>query len=132
MKSPYTCAIAAALFALTSCTRNTTQNAPLSAAKQEAEAEAQLCKDMTQRQAAIQEFPAVTAETPLDQVKSASERAKLAVQEVGQATQKVNDPELLEIQAAFLQLQNTVHQQGMRSWFLLHTPTCLESHRLQK
>ncbi|MDB5105420.1 MAG: hypothetical protein JWP91_3109 [Fibrobacteres bacterium] len=101
-------ATAAALVA--SCSRlNSTKTAPISAGQQESKAEAKLCKNMTEKNAAVRDYPTITPETSLDQVKTANKDLEEAVRNVQSESRNVNDPGVLEIQAAYQKLLNTVN-----------------------
>lgn len=110
MKTMKLWALAAPLLALAACSRMTTsQPAPVSAAEKESNAEAKLCKDMTEKNSAIREFPTVTEETSLESIKQANQQVESAVRDVQGYSNKVNNPGVLEIQAAFIQLQDAVN-----------------------
>jgi hypothetical protein len=94
---------------LAACAKSMTRPAPATAAEQEANAEAKLCKSMTTREPAITEFPQVTQETPLDSVKKANARLEQAVQDVTQSSGQINKPEILDVAEKFRLLQNTVN-----------------------
>lgn len=91
-----------------SCSR-LTQSAPVSAAEQEAAAEGRLCKKMTHGAKAIREFPEVSEETSLAEVKEASEKVESAIIDVQKAGKRVNNPGLMEVESAYLELKNSVN-----------------------
>jgi hypothetical protein len=110
MKTTRFLALAAPLIALASCSRMTTsQPAPVSAAEKESAAEAKLCQDMTAKGSAISEFPAVTEETSLDAIKQANQQVESAVRDVQGYSQQINNPGVLEVQAAYNELQDAVN-----------------------
>lgn len=96
------------LAVVASCSR-LTQSAPVSAAEQEAAAEGKLCRNMTDGDEAIREFPEVSSETALSDVQEASEKAEKAIVDVQKAGKRVNNPGLMEVQSAFLELKNSVN-----------------------
>jgi hypothetical protein len=110
MKTTRFLALAAPLIALASCSRMTTsQPAPVSAAEKESAAEAKLCQDMTAKSSAISEFPTVTEETSLDAIKQANQQVESAVRDVQGYSQQINNPGVLEVQAAYNELQDAVN-----------------------
>lgn len=100
--------LVASLALTVSCSRFT-QSAPVSAAEQEAAAEKTLCRNMTDGGEAIREFPEVSSETALSDVKQASEKVEQAIVDVQKAGKKVNNPGVMEVQSAFLELKNSVN-----------------------
>lgn len=91
-----------------SCSR-LTQSAPVSSAEKEAKAENKLCRNMTDGEEAIREFPEVSEETALSDVQKASDKIENAVADVQKAGKRVNNPGLMEVESAFLELKNTVN-----------------------
>jgi hypothetical protein len=100
--------LAGSLAVVASCSR-LTQSAPVSAAEQEAAAEGKLCRNMTDGAEAIRDFPEVSSETALSDVQEASEKAENAIVDVQKAGKQVNNPGLMEVQSAFLELKNSVN-----------------------
>jgi hypothetical protein len=90
-----------------SCSR-LTQSAPVSAAEQEAAAEGKLCRNMADGNEAIHEFPEVSGQTSLSDVKKANDKVEKAIVDVQKAGKRVNNPGLMEVQSAYLELKNTV------------------------
>ena len=110
MKTMKLWALAAPLIVLTACSKfMTSQPAPVSAAAKESNAEAKLCKDMTEKNSAIREFPTITAKTSLESIKQANQRVKNAVRDVQGYSNDINNPGVLEIQSAFNELQDAVN-----------------------
>lgn len=102
--------LAVPILALAACSRMTTsQPSPATAEKMESAAEAKLCKDMTEKRAAIHEFPAISEETSLESVKQANQEAEKAVRDVEGYSNDINDPGVLQVKAAFQELQDAVN-----------------------
>lgn len=91
-----------------SCSRMT-QSAPVSAAEQEAAAEGKLCRNMSDGAEAIREFPEANSETELSEIKAASEKVESAVADIQKAGKNVNNPGLMEVESAYLELKNSVN-----------------------
>jgi hypothetical protein len=91
-----------------SCSR-LSQSAPVSSAEKEAAAESKLCRNMADGGEAIREFPELSGQTALEDVKDASEKAENAVADVQKAGKRVNNPGLMEVESAFLELKNSVN-----------------------
>jgi hypothetical protein len=108
-------AAAAALTLLASCSRTTTRTDPVTATETESKAEAKLCQKMSDRGKAINEYPSVSQETALDDLKKANNKVEQAIREVQQSAQGVNNPQLLqvtnvlEVDAAYQKLQDNVN-----------------------
>jgi hypothetical protein len=98
----------ASLASVVACSRFT-QSAPVSAAEQEAAAEKTLCRNMTEGGEAIREFPLATSETALSDLKEASDKVEMAIVDVQKAGKNVNNPGMMEVQSAFLELKNSVN-----------------------
>ena len=100
--------LAGSMAAVVSCSR-LSQSAPVSSAEKEAAAESKLCRNMADGGEVIREFPEISSQTALDDVKDASERAENAVADVQKAGKRVNNPGLMEVESAFLELKNSVN-----------------------
>jgi hypothetical protein len=110
MKRSHTLTFAASLMALAGCSKMMNKSpAPVSQAEKESDAEAKLCKNMSKSNPSIQDYPAVTEGTSLEEVKSANQEVETAVREVLDDSKSVNAPGLLEIQSALQKLQNSVN-----------------------
>lgn len=109
MKTTGLFALGTGLLMLASCSTTRTQSSPSSAAGRESDAEAELCRNMAEGQAAIREYPAVTRESLLSDVQDANEKVEEAVRDVRESAGDVNNTGLLTIQAAYEELQNTVN-----------------------
>jgi hypothetical protein len=103
-----TISMAGALLSLAGCSQMATRNTASNAARNEAQAEAQLCKDMLSSEAAIKNFPEVNPGTALEEVQSANQKAESAVGDVGKVAKKIDNPRVLEVQSAFQELRNAV------------------------
>lgn len=100
--------LTAAFLALAGCSQMATHNTASNSARNQAAAEAQLCKDMTRSQSAIKEYPEVSSDTPLEAVQSANQKVERAVGDVGKTARKIDNPQVLEVQSAFQRLRNAV------------------------
>lgn len=109
-KSIALCVLAAGplYFGACSSTGSGTSDATKAAEKQ-AKAEKKLCMNMNEMESSIREYPTITTETPLDSVREANERVDRAVQGVREAAQDVSNPRVLDVQAAYQDLQNTIN-----------------------
>ncbi|HKP94189.1 MAG TPA: hypothetical protein VJ385_00390 [Fibrobacteria bacterium] len=102
------CVLGAGLL-LGACAKTATQSAPVSEAQKQAEAERKLCTNMNNLKASVQEYPEITSETPLDSIQQANARVDKAVREVKDASKDVNNPRILDVQAAYQELQNSLN-----------------------
>lgn len=100
--------LAASVLSLASCARMTGQSAPATAAKIEAEEEAKLCRTMSDKSNIVSQYPAVSQETLLSEIKAANQRLQDAVNDVRQSSEKISEPGILDVSAAYQSLQNTV------------------------
>ncbi len=101
-------AMAGALLAAAGCSQMATRNTASSSARNQAAAEAQLCKDMTGSESAIKQFPEVSSGTPLQEIQDANRKAERAVGDVGKVARKIDNPRVLQVQSAFQELRNAV------------------------
>jgi hypothetical protein len=100
---------AAALLALTACSRfgmAGKEPAPQSAAEKQAKAQQELCRDMTKHQEAVREYPSVDSLTPLQIIVQANEKIDKAAREVSKFADDIDNPGVLEVQAANQRLQS--------------------------
>jgi hypothetical protein len=108
-------AMAAALSLLAACSRTTTRTEPVTAAEKESAAEAKICKKMADKTPNINQYPAVTPETPLNSLKDANDKVAAAIKDVEQSAQNVNNPDLLQasrvldVESAYQKLQDAVN-----------------------
>lgn len=79
------------------------------AAEKQAKAEKKLCMNMNEMESSIREYPVITTETSLDSIRAANERVDKAVQGVRESAQDVSNPRVLDVQAAYQDLQNTLN-----------------------
>ena len=103
-----TLSMAGALLAVAGCSQLATRNSASNSARNQASAEAQLCKDMTRSQDAIKDYPTISSETALEEVQEANRKVERAVGDVGKVSKKIDNPQALEVQSAFQQLRNAV------------------------
>jgi hypothetical protein len=107
MKRLNLCIMSAGLL-LGACSKST-HNEPAEAAKKQEKAEAKLCKNMIHLQTTVQQYPDVTAETPIATIEEANAGVEKAVNEVREAAQDVSNPRILEVQSAYQELQNNIN-----------------------
>ena len=89
---------------------SSTQTKHDTAADKNAAAEKNLCMNMNEVESSIREYPAVSEWTPLDSIREANARVDQAVLGIKEAAKEVNNPGVLEVQAAYQDLQNTVNE----------------------
>lgn len=106
-KSIALCILAAGPLLMAAC--SSSQNKAVEAAEKEAKAEKKLCTNMTEMESSVREYPTITAETPLESIQAANERVNKAVEGVRETAQDVSNPRVLDVQAAYQDLQNTVN-----------------------
>lgn len=110
MKPIHALTVAASVFSLMGCANMGSRSTPAAAARIEANAQMELCQNMTEKNDAVFQYPAVYSETPLEAVKQANEEAAEAVREVEKSADNLSNPGILEVGAAFRSLQNSVNE----------------------
>lgn len=111
MKPIIAVTLAASVFTLMGCANmgGGSTPTPIEAARIRADAQMELCQKMTEKTDAVYQYPSVFTETPLEELRTANEQAAEAVKEVEESSEKLNNPGILEIGAAFRALQNSVN-----------------------
>lgn len=105
--SAFTFSAFTAIFALTACSKMMPHKT--TSAERQANEEAKLCQNMTEKGSAIRAYPEINTETSLQVIKDANLEVEKAVKEIQGSAQMINDPALTEVQTAYQELQTTVN-----------------------